>query len=205
MRSAQEALEELQEGNKRFLSGKRKELPSYQHREELAHGQHPFAIILGCSDSRVPPELIFDQGLGDLFVIRVAGNIADESQIGSIQFAAHTFGSPLIVVLGHSGCGAVRATLEKIEKPMEKIPSDLNSIVESISPNLEALWQSQYPPDKEELMPQAVITNIRASVYYLKEEEEVLKPLVHQKKLFIIGAEYSLETGKVEFFENYMH
>ena len=121
MISTREALERLREGNRRFVSGMRRNatLTNQTRRSELAAGQEPFAIILGCSDSRVPAEIVFDQGLGDLFVIRVAGNIVASSQIGSVEFAAERFSIPLVVVLGHSRCGAVLATLEELMRSKE--------------------------------------------------------------------------------------
>ena len=145
MISAREALERLREGNRRFASGVRSTdmLASQTRRSELAAGQEPFAIILGCSDSRVPAEIIFDQGLGDLFVIRVAGNIVAASQIGSVEFAADRFGTPLVVVLGHSRCGAVLATLEELMRPREKQSRNLRSIVDRIRPSVEALLATE--------------------------------------------------------------
>ena len=119
MISGREALKRLREGNKRFASDtmSRETVPNHARRADLVSGQEPFAIILGCSDSRVPAEIVFDQGLGDLFVIRVAGNIVAPSQVGSVEFAATRFGTRLVVVLGHSQCGAIVATLEELQRP----------------------------------------------------------------------------------------
>jgi carbonic anhydrase len=135
--AASEALERLREGNRRFVSdlAKADGLSSRSRRAELVTGQRPFAIILGCSDSRVPAEIVFDQGLGDLFVIRVAGNIVAPSQIGSVEFAAERFGTRLVVVLGHSQCGAVLATLEELQRPRESQSRNLRSIVDRIRPS----------------------------------------------------------------------
>src|SRR6202165_6320671 len=134
---AREALERLREGNLRFAANVRGSdaFVSHTRRVELAAGQQPFAIILGCSDSRVPAEIIFDQGLGDLFVIRVAGNIVAPSQVGSVEFAAERFDTPLVVVLGHSRCGAVLATLEELTRPRENQSRNLRSIVDRIRPS----------------------------------------------------------------------
>jgi carbonic anhydrase len=158
MISAREALERLREGNRRFASGVRSSdtLISQARRSELAAAQEPFAIILGCSDSRVPAEIVFDQGLGDLFVIRVAGNIVASSQIGSVEFAAERFGTPLVVVLGHSRCGAVLATLEELMRPRENQSRNLRSIVDRIRPSVEALLATELRDDPEALVRHAV-------------------------------------------------
>jgi carbonic anhydrase len=201
--SAREALERLQEGNRRFASGVRSSdiLASEARRTELAAGQEPFAIILGCSDSRVPAEIIFDQGLGDLFVIRVAGNIVASSQIGSIEFAAERCGTPLVVVLGHSRCGAVLATLEELMRPREKQSRNLRSIVDRIRPSVEALLGTELRHDTEALVRHAVRSNVRVSANHLRHGSEVLEPLIQGGGLLVVGAEYSLETGVVDFFD----
>jgi len=203
MISAREALARLREGNGRFASGVRSSdiLASQTRRSELAAGQEPFAIILGCSDSRVPAEIIFDQGLGDLFVIRVAGNIVASSQIGSVEFAAERFGTPLVVVLGHSQCGAVLATLEELMRPREKQSRNLRSIVDRIRPSVEALLATELRHDSEALVRHAVRSNVRASANHLRHGSEVLEPLVQGERLLVVGAEYSLETGVVDFFD----
>src|SRR5918995_670956 len=143
MISAREALERLREGNRRFASGVRSnDILASTRRSEVAAGQEPFAIVLGCSDSRVPAEIVFDQGLGDLFVIRVAGNIVAPSQVGSVEFAASRFGTRLVVVLGHSQCGAVSATLEELRRPSEEQSRNLQSIVDRIRPSVEAILRA---------------------------------------------------------------
>ena len=203
MISAREALERLQAGNRRFASGVRSSdiLASETRRSELAAGQEPFAIILGCSDSRVPAEIIFDQGLGDLFVIRVAGNIVASSQIGSVEFAAERFGTPLVVVLGHSRCGAVLATLEELMRPREKQSRNLRSIVDRIRPSVEALLATELRHDSDALVGQAIRSNVRVSVNHLRYGSEVLEARIQGGDLLVVGAEYSLETGIVDFFE----
>ena len=203
MISAREALGRLREGNGRFASGVRSNdmLANQTRRSELATGQEPFAIILGCSDSRVPAEIIFDQGLGDLFVIRVAGNIVASSQVGSVEFAAERFGTPLVVVLGHSRCGAVLATLEELTRPREKQSRNLRSIVDRIRPSVEALLATELRLDSEALVRHAVRSNVRASANQLRYGSEVLEPLIQGQRLLVVGAEYSLETGVVDFFD----
>ena len=174
---------------------------SQTRRSELAAGQHPFAIILGCSDSRVPAEIVFDQGLGDLFVIRVAGNIVASSQIGSVEFAAERFGTPLVVVLGHSRCGAVLATLEELMRPSEKESRNLRSIVGRIRPAVETLLATELRHDVEALLRHAVRGNVRASANQLRHGSEILEELIQKERLLVVGAEYSLETGVVDFFD----
>ena len=176
-------------------------LTSQTRRSELAAGQEPFAIILGCSDSRVPAEIVFDQGLGDLFVIRVAGNIVAASQIGSVEFAAERFGTRLVVVLGHSQCGAVRATLEELQQPTDNQSRNLRSIVDRVRPSVEALLSTELRHDPEALVRHAVRANVRVSASHLRHGSEVLEQLIHRDGLLVVGAEYSLETGAVEFFD----
>jgi carbonic anhydrase len=203
MISAREALECLREGNRRFVSGVRSSdtLTSQTRRSELAVAQEPFAIILGCSDSRVPAEIVFDQGLGDLFVIRVAGNIVASSQIGSVEFAAERFGTPLVVVLGHSRCGAVLATIEELLQPRENQSRNLRSIVDRVRPSVEALLATELRDDPDALMRHAVRANVRVSANHLRHGSEVLEQLIQREGLLVVGAEYSLETGIVDFFD----
>lgn len=203
MLSAQESLQRLMEGNRRFVSGLQEQYADSapEKRRELVDGQAPFAIILGCSDSRVPAELVFDQGLGDLFVIRVAGNVVAPSQIGSIEFAAERFGTRLVVVLGHSNCGAIQATLEELERPQESRSPNLRSIVDRIRPTVEPLVEAHSAAERGELVERAVRANIRASAKQLRYGSQILEQLVEGGGLLIVGAEYSLETGEVDFFE----
>ncbi|MGH9337255.1 MAG: carbonic anhydrase [Vicinamibacteria bacterium] len=204
MISAQEALERLRDGNRRFVSDLRAgAMPAGRtRRSELTEGQEPFAIVLGCSDSRVPAEIVFDQGLGDLFVIRVAGNIVAPSQIGSMEFAAERFGTPLVVVLGHSRCGAVLATLEELMRPREKQSRNLRSIVDRIRPSVEGLLATEFRNDRDALLRHAVRANIRASANQLRHGSEVLEQLIQGGRVLVAGAEYSLETGVVDFLED---
>ncbi len=201
---AREALERLRAGNRRFASDARDRgaAASPARRRELLAGQAPFAIVLGCADSRVPVEILFDQGLGDLFVVRVAGNVAAPSQLGSIELAAERFGTGLVVVLGHSMCGAVLATLEALERPPGELSPNLGSIVERIRPSVEPLLATtalRHDPDA--LMRQAVRANIRASVSALRRGSPILERLVQADRLLVVGAEYSLESGVVDFFD----
>ena len=201
--SAREGLERLREGNRRFVAGVRGDaaLTSPMRRSELVADQQPFAIILGCSDSRVPAEIVFDQGLGDLFVIRVAGNIVAPSQIGSVEFAAERFGTRLVVVLGHSMCGAILATLEELRRPTEDQSPNLHSIVSRIRPSVEMLLATELRDDQEALVRQAVRANVRASANHLRYGSAILENLMQNNGLLVVGAEYSLQTGVVEFFD----
>jgi carbonic anhydrase len=201
MISAREGLERLGEGNRRFVSERTGEgLTGQARRRELTSGQEPFAIILGCSDSRVPAEIVFDQGLGDLFVIRVAGNIVAPSQVGSIEFAAERFGTRLVVVLGHSACGAVLATLEELGRPAESRSRNLRSIVDCIRPSIEPLLGTDLARSQDALVRAAVRANIRAAVHHLRYGSEILEELMGEG-LLVVGAEYSLATGLVEFLD----
>ena len=199
---ALEALERLKAGNHRFVSDvrNRETLVNPTRPDDLVDGQEPFAVILGCSDSRVPVEIIFDQGLGDLFVIRVAGNIVAPSLIGSVEFAAERFATRLVVVLGHSRCGALQATIEEMEHPSEDHSHNIRSIVDYIRPSVEELFDTDLRNDRDALMRHAVRANVRASVNHLRHGSALLEDLVRSDGLLITGAEYALETGVVEFF-----
>ena len=211
MISAEKALQRLKDGNLRFRSHDRADVDiGSMSRNQLVHAQSPFSIILGCSDSRVPAELVFGQGLGDLFVIRVAGNIVAPSQIGSIEFAAEKFGTHLVVVLGHSMCGAVEATLEQLQQATDNRSPNLRAIVDRISPAVESLLAfdaeliSGDKPGRitQKLLERAVRCNVEASVDKLQQGSEILESLIKNDKLLIVGAEYFLETGEVEFFDS---
>ncbi len=201
--TAREALERLRTGNQRFVSEVRSpENNTIQARRlEVAGGQEPFAIILGCSDSRVPAEIVFDQGLGDLFVIRVAGNIVASSQVGSVEFAASRYGPRLVVVLGHSQCGAIQATIEELQQASENQSRNLRSIVDRVRPSVEALLSTELRHDPAALIQHAVRANIRASVNQLRNGSPVLENLIQNNGLRVVGAEYSLASGVVEFFD----
>ncbi|TVP55367.1 MAG: carbonic anhydrase [Halomonadaceae bacterium] len=203
MLSAKDALEQLQEGNRRFRDGEqnREALSDQARRQATAKSQEPFAIILGCSDSRVPAELVFDQGVGDLFVIRVAGNVVAPSQIGSVEFAAAQFGTPLVVVLGHSHCGAVSATLNELQQPTDLRSRNLQSIVNRIRPAVQGLLETDLRHNPEALISEAVKANVRASVNQLCNGSEILEELIQANRLAVVGAEYSLATGEVVFFD----
>jgi carbonic anhydrase len=198
-----EAIVRLQEGNKRFVSGVRsiESIVKQQQRSHLVKGQEPFAIILGCSDSRVPAELVFDQGLGDLFVIRIAGNIVAPSQIGSVEFAIARFNTPLVVVLGHSNCGAVCATIDALKGDSEAPSSNELSIVNRIRPVVEPLLETELRNDNDKLIDVAIRANIKYSVNQLRHASERIETYLQQGRIRIIGAEYCLDSGEVEFFE----
>ena len=202
MTSALEALARLRAGNERFVSDSRRDKHATPARRiELVDGQEPFAVILGCSDSRVPVEIVFDRGLGDLFVIRVAGNVVAASQVGSVEFAAERFGTRLVVVMGHTRCGAILATLEELQRPTENQSRGLRSIVDRIRPSVEGLLATDLRRDPEALARQAVRANVRVSASTLRNGSPLLEHLIRYDGLCIVGAEYSLETGVVEFFD----
>jgi carbonic anhydrase len=202
MIAADAALDALRAGNRRFVSELQTSASARQPRRyELTAAQEPLAIILGCSDARVPAEIVFDQGLGDLFVIRVAGNIVAPSQIGSVEFAAEAFGTRLVVVLGHSSCGAIHATLQQLARPWREQSRNLSSIVNRIRPAVEGLLERGRPRDPQSLDREAVRANIRMSADHLRHGSEVLEQLIEKDGLWVVGAEYSLETGVVDFFD----
>lgn len=203
MLSALDALARLREGNRRFVSGVRSldSLISQTRRSEFLAGQQPFAVILGCSDSRAPVELLFDQGLGDLFVIRVAGNVVAASQIGSVEFAAEKFGVRLVVVLGHTHCGAVQATVDQLQQPTTDRSRNLRAIVDRIRPAVEELLATDLRHDPAALTRQAVRANVRVAANHLRYGSEILENLIQTEGLLVVGAEYSLETGVVDFFD----
>ncbi|MDH5516664.1 MAG: carbonic anhydrase [Gammaproteobacteria bacterium] len=203
MIDATTALKRLKDGNQRFVNGLRSidTMMSHTRRDKLTGGQEPFAIILGCSDSRVPAEIVFDQGLGDLFVIRVAGNIVAPSQIGSVEFAASQFNTRLVVVLGHSSCGAVCATVEEMKRPKSEQSKNIKSIVDRIRPSVEPFKVTELWNDEDALVEEAMRANVRASANQLRHGSDILEDLSENHELLIVGAEYSLETGEVIFFE----
>jgi carbonic anhydrase len=203
MIAAHDALERLRDGNRRFVSNVRSHdsLAGEARRIEVAAGQEPFAIILGCSDSRVPAEIVFDQGLGDLFVIRVAGNIVAPSQIGSVEFAAERYGTRLVVVLGHSQCGAILATIDELKRPTINQSRNLHSIVDRVRPSVELLLRTGLKRDPDALVRDAVRANVCISASHLRHGSDILEHLIEEDGLIVVGAEYSLETGLVDFFD----
>jgi len=203
MISAPEALERLREGNLRYVEETRSSdtLTGRMRRRAVADAQTPFAVILGCSDSRVPAEIVFDQGLGDLFVIRVAGNIVAPSQIGSVEFAAERYGVRLVVVLGHSSCGAILATIEELSRGSKEQSRHLGSIVDRIRPSVQSFIGTSIANDHDTLVHHAVRANIRMSANHLRHGSDVLEQLIENHGLMVVGAEYSLDTGVVEFFD----
>ena len=200
---ADTALQRLREGNVRYASDVRslESMLSRTRRAALADSQLPFAVILGCSDSRVPAEVVFDQGLGDLFVIRVAGNIIAPSLVGSVEFAAARFGTPLVVVLGHTQCGAIAATVEELTQPGGPQSPNLLSIVNRVRPAVEPLMATNLRHDLVALRREAVRANIRISASHLRHGSDLLEDLIEKNGFRVVGAEYSLETGVVDFFD----
>jgi len=203
MMTAVEALARLRDGNRRFVAGQTTTttLSHGARRAALVRGQEPFAIVLGCSDSRVPAELVFDQGFGDLFVIRVAGNVVAPSQIGSVEFAAARFGTRLVVVMGHSQCGAVIATVEELLGHTTSQSGSLRSIVDRVRPSVEALLCGRSDGDQDGLVRDAVRANVCASANQLRHGSELLEQFIHREGLLVVGSEYSLETGVVTFYD----
>lgn len=199
--TARQAFDRLVEGNARFASDvlSLNSLSSQRRRTDLATGQRPFAIILGCSDSRVPAEFVFDCGLGDLFVIRVAGNVVAPSQVGSVEFAASQFGTRLVVVLGHSACGAIAATIQALTSDAAPETDGLQSIVDLVRPGIEPLLRPDADVSLDELAARAVGANVQESVKRLRSGSPIIERLIAKDGLAVVGAEYSLETGKVEF------
>jgi len=200
---ALEALDRLREGNQRFSQNLTSldRMMSYQRRAELTAGQKPFAIILGCSDSRAPAEILFDQGLGDLFVIRVAGNVVAPSQIGSVEFAVSRYNTRLVVVLGHSHCGAISATIETLLDGEGSASRNIASIVDRVKPSVQPLLNTDLRHDRVALRRAAVRANVRASVNQLRHGSGIIESLIANDGLLVIGAEYALETGIVDFFD----
>ena len=202
MIDATEALARLRDGNRRFVAGQLTDQAlSKKEMRALAADQFPFAIILGCADSRVPAELVFDQGFGDLFVIRVAGNIVAPSQVGSVEFAAAKFGTKLVVVMGHSQCGAITATVEEILDGATNESRNLRSIVDRVRPSVDTVIAGRRNLDRNTLIHEAVRANVRASVNHLRHGSHLLEDLIRTNGLLVAGAEYSLETGVVTFLD----
>jgi carbonic anhydrase len=204
MTRGEQALQRLREGNERFVSeansGER--FLRRMLRARVISDPEPFAIILGCSDSRVPVELVFDQDLGDLFVIRVAGNIVAPSQLGSAEFAAEQYGTRLIVVLGHTHCGAILGTLEQLRRPTPAVSPHMRFIADRIKPAVEGLLATELGDDRETLVAKSVRANVRQSVRQLRHGSHILERLIADDDLLVVGAEYSLETGQVEFLDD---
>lgn len=198
-----DAITRLKEGNARFVANVRgvDAILSQVRRADFVAGASPFAIILGCSDSRVPAELVFDQGLGALFVIRVAGNIVAPSQLASIEFAAQRMGTPLAVVMGHTGCGAVEATVDDLLQPHAPQEMNLSSILQRVRPAVMPLMHTELVRDRAALSRAAVRANVIASVNQVRHGTPLIENLVTNGKLTVVGAEYDLATGVVDFFE----
>lgn len=196
----EEGLERLRTGNTRFVA-REAEVVVQGWRPGLAKGQSPFAVVLGCSDSRAPAELVFDQGLGDLFMVRIAGNVVAPSGIGSVEFAAVNFGTRLVVVMGHTHCGAISATAKAVLDPNVSTTKNLRAITDRIQPHIEHLIRSSANPTPREVLREAMRVNVRASLDQLRHGSQLIEELVLAGRLKIVGAEYDLDTGKVEFLD----
>jgi carbonic anhydrase len=207
MISGLEALARLREGNQRFVASMEDTGIglSESRRRELVFGQEPFAVILGCSDSRVPAELVFRQGFGDLFVIRVAGNIVAPSQVGSVEFAVSRFGTRLVVVLGHTECSAITATIEELGQPGSRRSPGLRALVDRIQPAVEPLLTTSLGTQPDALAAHAVRANIRMAAGHLRHGSAILERHIERDGLLIVGAEYCLRTGVVDFFDGVPH
>jgi carbonic anhydrase len=191
----EDSLTRLLDGNKRFVSGEwaKKDLGETR-RQELTKGQHPFATVLSCSDSRVAPELIFDQGLGDIFIVRVAGNVVEPTTLGSIEYGAEHLHTPLLVILGHESCGAVKATLEAKGEP----EGNIGAILKKIMPAVDTAKKAKKDP--QETLNLAIQENVK-NTYRDVMKSKIISELVHEGKLKVVAAEYYLGTGKVEMIE----
>ncbi len=199
---APEALELLREGNRRFAAGEplQAAVVDPSRRAALAAGQAPLAVVLGCADSRVPVDLVFDRGPGDLFVVRVAGNVAGLSQIGSIEYAVEQLGTRLVVVLGHTGCGAVAAAVDDLRRPSADLSPGLRCVLDQIRPVVEELLAAEPGLDSGTLARLAVRTNVSLAVDRIRHDSGIIARLIRQDGLLVVGAEYSLVTGIVDFF-----
>ncbi len=198
--NADAALKELIEGNYRYVQAATSGAVLDSKKHQVLPEQNPMAVILGCSDSRVPAELVFDQGVGDLFVIRIAGNIVAPSQIGSIEFACQQFKTQLVVVLGHTNCGAISATIDSLLSDPDQMSPNLASIVDRLKPAVSPVINDDIVRDRSSLMKKAMQANIEYSTQQLQIRSKIIRDLINNKQLKIVGAEYSIETGEVEFY-----
>ena len=202
MIAPEDALLRLQEGNARFVSGDIASGPQHYRvsREQIVADQHPYAIVIGCSDSRVPVEIVFDQGLGDLFVIRIAGNVISKTQLGSIEFAAQNFGARLVVVLGHTGCGAVTAAYAAVEGGEEQESENFRVLLDQIRPAVKRAIERDGSCAFPALIDRVGRENVRLAVDEIRNSSGIIRRLVDDEGLLVVGAEYSLATGAVAFF-----
>ena len=200
--NADQALKKLQKGNRSYVEATEqgRALTTRLSRDNAIGEQKPIAVILGCSDSRVPAELVFDQGLGDLFVIRVAGNIVAPSQIGSVEFACEQFGAQLVVVLGHSHCGAIEATVDALMGDPDQMSPNVAAIVDRVTPAVHPVVVGHESDDRADLLHKAMKANVEQSVRLLQMRSRIIRGLIRRNQLKVVGAEYLLETGKVEFY-----
>jgi carbonic anhydrase len=196
-----DALRRLVEGNQRFLQrGATLEARTF-HPAIAEQPQQPFAIVLGCSDSRTPVEILFDQGFGDLFVVRIAGNVVAPSVVGSIEFAASQFGTRLVVVLGHTRCGAIAATVRALQTGNGPESKNIRAITDRVAPNIEGIVRTSNGANDPNLLRELMRANVRASAHHLRHGSQMLEELVLAGRLAVVGADYELETGHVHFFD----
>jgi carbonic anhydrase len=192
--TAEQAWRKLAAGNARFVAGHQQHPhESLEWRQSLVEGQHPFAVILGCADSRVSPELVFDEGLGDLFVIRAAGEVLDTAVIGSIEYAVEHLSVPLVVVLGHESCGAVAATIDVVQHGTE-VSGDVSTLVRSIEPAVRATPPN---PDAKAFLAACVAEQARRAAKYLQERSNIVSDAVAHHGVKVVSATYELRTGAV--------
>jgi carbonic anhydrase len=196
--SPAEALQRLIDGNRRFLDAGRQSTPPGWSVQMASTPQTPFAVVLGCSDSRTPVEILFDQGFGALFVVRIAGNIVAPSVVGSIEFAVSQFGTRLVVVMGHTRCGAISATVESLTTGQNHASKNIRSITDRIAPHIAELVHGE---SSEQVKRDAMRANVRASVDHLRHGSQIIEEVVLSGRVAVVGAEYELETGEVHFFE----
>ncbi|HEY8210218.1 MAG TPA: carbonic anhydrase [Myxococcaceae bacterium] len=197
--SPPQALQRLVDGNRRFRDTSAESRARAWNASQADQAQRPFAIVLGCSDSRTPVEILFDQGFGELFVVRIAGNVVAPSVIGSIEFAASAFGTRLVVVMGHTRCGAISATVNELQTGHGPESKNIRAITDRIAPHIQGLVR---PGDTEQILREATRANVRASVDQLRHGSRILEDLVVAGRVAVVGAEYELETGAVSFLES---
>jgi len=193
MPTAEEALRQLLEGHQRYLSGQ----SLHQHQDRgwratLAYGQHPFALVLGCADSRVPPGIIFDQGLGDLFVVRTAGHVLDNAVLGTVEYGLEELNIPLVMVMGHERCGAVQAAVKAMDSG-NTIPGHLGALLAAITPAVE-----QVKDQPGDIVDNAVRAHVRLVMRQLQAEVPILTRLIRERRVRIVGARHDLDTGDIE-------
>lgn len=197
----EEGIRRLLEGNRRFLEQRAVEGARVFRPELAEQGQRPFAVVLGCSDSRTPVEILFDQGFGDLFVVRLAGHVVAPSVVGSIEFAVEQFGTRLVVVMGHTRCGAIAASVKALRSGDDPESRNLRAITDRIAPNLRGYLRAASGRPEEEVLRESMRLNVQASCDNLRHASRLLEDLVSAGRVQVVGAEYELETGRVNLLD----